>query len=186
MNERAVFTAEIRVSDDGDGRTIAGVAMPWDEVSQGTPHRGGEVFRKGAFKRSLEHHNRPGGRLPRLMYAHNAQVSPVGLPVRVEETDAGLEVEYRMVNTPTADAALLEVREGVLDALSVGFTAVQAPHVRGVREVREARLNEVSLVAMPAYENARVLAWRQLAAVMDLPERPPISLEPIVLGGRAW
>lgn len=186
MNERAVFTAEIRVSDDGDGRTVTGIAMPWDEVSSNTPHRGGEVFRRGAFKRSLEHHTRA-GRLPRLMYAHNGESRPVGLPLKVEETDPGLYVEYRMVNTPAADAALLEVREGVLDALSVGFTAVQAPHNRrGVREVREARLNEVSLVSMPAYENARVLALREIAAAIDIPEIPDISFNPIVIGGRAW
>jgi hypothetical protein len=187
MNEeRAVFAAEIRVSDDGDGRTVTGVAMPWDEVSSGTPHRGGEVFRRGAFKRSLEHHTRA-GRLPRLMYAHNSRVSPVGLPTRIEETDSGLEVEYRIVDTAAGNEALSEVRAGVLDALSVGFTAVQAPHNRaGVREVREARLNEVSLVSMPAYVGARVLALRELEAVMDLPERPDISLDPIVLGGRAW
>jgi uncharacterized protein len=186
MNERAVFAAEIRVSDDGDGRTVAGIAMPWDEISHGTPHRGGEVFRRGAFKRSLEHHTRA-GRLPRLMYAHNGETRPVGLPLKVEESDPGLYVEYRMVNTPAADAALLEVREGVLDALSVGFTAVQAPHNRqGVREVREARLNEVSLVAMPAYENARVLALRGPGSVTDIPERPEISFDPIILGGRAW
>ena len=66
------------------------------------------------------------------------------------------------------DEALEEARDGYLPGMSVGFVPVQHRRGRdGVREIVEARLLEVSLVPIPAYEGARVLAVREAAAGVE-------------------
>ena len=166
-----------------DGRTITGVAVPYDEVTDGVP--GGERFARGAFRRSLNA-IRDSGSWPKLFVGHQHSRSAVGKALTLEETRDGLEGEWRLANTEAGREAAVEVAEGVLDSLSVGFRAIREGMADGVREVREARLIECSLVSMPAYEGARVTSVRSVGAVM-LPPAPTVDTSPIVLpDGSVW
>ena len=76
------------------------------------------------------------------------------------------------------------LRHGYYGGMSVGFQPLVATRAAdGVREIREAKLMEVSVVGMPAYEGAGIVAVRNAENLADLlaPFRnpPAVNLEPI-------
>jgi HK97 family phage prohead protease len=92
----------------------------------------------------------------------------VGRLVEWSEDEAGLSTSWRLANTPAADAVLAEAADGVRDGLSVGVEVIRSAPRGGVLEVLEGKLVEVSLVAFPAYEAARV----ERVAASDSPTIP--------------
>lgn len=181
MSETTTFVAELRL-DSSDGRLLTGLAVPYDVVTMNGPYPGGERFARGAFKRNLKSQ---AGRLPKL-FRHHDHSQAIGTVVDMRDTDEGVLASWRVADTPAGNAALQEVREGVLDALSVGFQAVREEPVAGVREIREARLLEVSLTPVPAYDGAVVLSLRSASPVLVSP-RPEIDPDMILrIGSRVW
>jgi len=169
MSETTTFHAELRL-DASDGRVLEGLAVPYGTVSMRGPYPGGERFARGSFKRSVKNQ---AGRLPKLFRNHD-HGQAIGTAVDMRDTDEGLVASWRIADTPAGNAVLQEVREGVLDALSVGFQSVREEAVDGVREIREARLLEVSLTPLPAYEGALVMSLRSAGAPIVAP-RPDID-----------
>lgn len=170
--QHAAFGAEFRVASDGDGRTITGIAAPYGVVSNLVPNPGGEVFMRGAFKRSVANLI-ASGRLPKLFVGHKHDTA-VGSVTGLEDTDDGLLFTARLAGTPAGEAALLEAREGTLDAISVGFLAVRERMAKGVREVIEARLLELSMTPMPSYERtALALRHAQMPVLPPMPKVDP-------------
>ena len=167
--ERIVFRAELRAADGGDGRTVAGIAVPYNETTDLAPRP--ERFLPGAFKRSV---GQRAGRPVKVLRNHDGAY-PVGLGT-ITETDSGLLIEARLADTAHGDEAVREVRAGLLDSFSIGFRAIRERMAGGVREVVEAALHEVSLVAVPAYPGARVLAVRSAAQVL-VPPRPDVDMD---------
>lgn len=181
MSEQVTFAVELRL-DSSEGRTITGLAVPYGETTMNTPHPGGERFARGAFKRTVK--NRA-GRLPKLFRNHD-HTQAIGTGVDMRDTDEGLLASWRIADTPAGNAVLQEVREGVLDSMSVGFKAVREDLVEGVREVREAQLLEVSLVPLPAYQGATVLSLRSASEPIMAP-RPDIDPDLVLrIGDLVW
>ena len=181
MTDHVTFPIELRF-DASDGRVMTGLAVPYGQTTMNTPHPGGERFARAAFKRTVKNH---AGRLPKLFRNHD-HAQAVGTAVDMRDTDEGLMASWRIADTPAGNAVLQEVREGVLDSLSVGFRAVREDLVEGVREIREANLLEVSLVPLPAYEGAMVMSLRS-ATVPVVPPRPDIDPGMVLrIGGLVW
>lgn len=175
-------TLELRDAS-GDGRTVVGVAVPYNEVTIHAP-RGPERFVPGVFKRSIEHR---AGRPIKVLRNHDTAV-PIGLGM-LQETPGGLLVEVRLADTDAGRAAASEVAEQMLDSFSVGFRAIRERVNGGVRELLEAALAEVSLVPVPAYDGARVLAVRSAAtgsATVCVPPRPQVDMSPLRIGDTVW
>jgi HK97 family phage major capsid protein len=86
----------------------------------------------------------------------NAQA--IGRGVSLVSTDLGLEVKFRIARGAEGDKALALAADGVRDGLSVGidFTDDGFEMDGDVYSVRQAALREVTLTAMPAYDDARV------------------------------
>ena len=75
--------------------------------------------------------------------------------------DAGCWAQFRVGTGDDGDALLAEVGDGLLDAFSVGFQPIRTQRgADGAREILEARLHEVSIAPIGAYDGARVLAMR--------------------------
>lgn len=181
MSEHVTFGMELRL-DSSDGRLLTGVAVPYGVVTMNTSHPGGERFARGAFKRTISNQK---GRLPKLFRNHD-HGQAVGVAAELRDTDDGVLASWRIADTPAGNAVLQEVREGVLDSLSVGFRAVREDVVEGVREVREAHLFEVSLVPMPAYPGAQVMSLRSASEVV-VPPRPDIDPDLVLrIGDHVW
>lgn len=170
-----------------DQRTITGIAVPYDATTYRVP--GGEVVRRGAFARSIQ---MKAGKIP-LCRSHDAD-TVYGWSTAFTEAPDGLEGSFRVNDGAAGDALLTEVRQGYFPNMSVCFEPVRDGIVRnaeGIREVREAKLVEVSLVGIPAYEGAAVLSVRSaqdldqlLAPFQNLPKWDLDPLPPIRYRGR--
>lgn len=155
-----------------DGRTIVGVAVPWDQpatVSDNGRTSYVEQFARGAFARSIAER---GARIPFLAH-HQRQAMPLGKVTLLREDPQGLYMEARVSKTSAGDEALELVRDGALSGLSVSFAAIPTGEKwsrdRSSVVRSEVRLREISAVAIGAYENALITAVR--AAV------PPLTVE---------
>lgn len=137
---------------DRERRVIEGTIVPYGPVaSQG--------YRKYRFA--------PGsvqwGAVSRVKLLRDHMVTvPLGLASSIEERDGGPHAVFRVGRGPDGDAALLLAEDGVLDGLSVGVDfddaadTIPDPNDRDVTLIRRAQLREVSLTAMPAFDDARV------------------------------
>jgi HK97 family phage prohead protease len=149
----------LRLDGEGDGRTVHGIAVPFDTP---TPIRDAmgtyeEVFTRGSFSKTLQER----GSRVKLLAHHDRQRLLGGRP-RLWEDDDGLHIEARIAATRDGNDILELVREGALDSFSIGFS----PDVddwsddRSSVTRRAVRLHEVSLVPFPAYDGAVVAGVR--------------------------
>lgn len=139
------------VSVDTERRTITGLILPYEVLANRTS-AGPIMFRSG----SLEHH--PELRRIKLLVDHDATRS-IGYLTDLEQTSEGATATFHVPAGPEGDEALEKAASGVRDGLSVGadallkHTAADGSHT----VVTRSYLNEVSLVALPAFGDARVV-----------------------------
>jgi Escherichia/Staphylococcus phage prohead protease len=169
---------EIR-SVDTDTRTLVGVVAPYDEVSYLVPDPGGERIMRGAFNRSIDHR---ADKIP--LHDNHGTNRRLGISRQFTDDDAGLVGMFGVFDGDRGDTFLTELRQGYFGGMSVGFQPLVVTRAQdGVREVREAKLIEVSVVGMPAYEGAGIMAVRNAQDLDDLlaPFRNPpvVNLDPI-------
>jgi len=168
---------ELREVDEGR-RLVVGIVAPYDEVSYLTPDPRGERIRRGAFARSIAHRS---GKIP-LLRRHD-QALRLGVSRSFDDGPDGLLGEFVVNNGDAGDALLADCRDGYLGAMSAGFVRLDGRVVDGVPEVTEAKLVEVSLVAVPAYEGAGMVAIRSAEQLDELlapfRARPDVNLAPI-------
>lgn len=175
MDELAMEIREVRTSE----RLIVGVVAPYDEVSYLVPDPAGERICRGAFARSI---NNRGDKIP-LLRGHD-RIKRMGVSREFSESAEGLIGTFVVNRGAEGDELLEQSRDGYYGALSAGF--VPNGHGRGadgVREIREAKLVEVSLLAVPAYEGAAMLAVRSAQDLEKILEpfraRPDVNLAPL-------
>lgn len=154
--EQRFLTAGFEHRAEGDGRTIYGIAVPYDvemRVSSDTT----EVFRQGAFADVIRAPHRV-----KLLRGHDAKAYPLGRATLLRETDQGLYAEFKVSKTREGDEALELIKDGALDQLSIGFMPLKnRKRTDGVIERIKAHLAEVSLVTFGAYgEHAMVAGTR--------------------------
>jgi HK97 family phage prohead protease len=140
-----------------DGRTVYGIAVPYDQAAEIREYNGArftEIFRRGAFARTIAER---ASRI-KLLLNHNRQALPVGRADVLREDGQGLYAEFRVSSTEAGDEALTLASDGTLDAFSIGFEPVRDNWSKDRKNVErlEAKLLEVSLVAVPAYQGALV------------------------------
>ncbi len=163
------YDATLELRADGDGRTVVGIAVPYDVEQRIGPNLV-EVFRKGVFRNVTRAANRV-----KLLYQHKTD-APIGRAIMLEERDGGLYGEFRISKTEAGDEALELIRDGVLSNLSVGFQPLEDRKVNGVINRMKAHLAEVSLVTFGAYGDAA-----NIVAVRQEIEKPNLaSIEAIV------
>lgn len=161
--------ADADLSIRGDGRTIFGLAVPFDISTQIRDAEGdyAESFRFGAFSKTIE-----GGALKRvkLFVKHNRQAVPTGVAAELTQDPRGLIAALRVSKTQAGDEIIELVRDGALDQLSVGFRPVQTiwddigvhagrrmtPAIAGNAIRTEVRLDEISVVDFAAYDAALI------------------------------
>ena len=122
---------------------FAGYAAVFDR-----PDRGGDIVRKGAFARALGR----ASEVP-LLWQHKAG-AVIGRIEHLSEDSRGLRVIASVGDARTS--RLLGGRK--VDGLSFGYRVREAKNARGLRELVELDLVEVSLVANPMQSKARVHA----------------------------
>lgn len=160
---------------DTDGRTVDGVVVPYDEISYLTPNPQGERVIRGAFTKSARQR---GGKI--FLFRGHDHGHPVGRAVDFRDEPDGLHGSFQIRESVLGDDTLADLRDGYLPGMSVGFRALQTRRgTDGAVEVVEGQLIEVSLVALSAYEGARVLALRSYYPP-TAPAQIPVDLSPVM------
>jgi HK97 family phage prohead protease len=157
-----IAPTELEIRAEGDGRTVHGIVVPYDSPTTITEARNTytETFVRGAFN---DQANNPAavGRI-KLLAQHKRDANPLGRAVELRDDPVGLVGAFRVSQTVAGDEALELIRDGALDAFSIGFKPQQDEWNRGQTEVvrRRAQLREVSLVNFPAYSGALIAGVR--------------------------
>ncbi|MCF2529370.1 HK97 family phage prohead protease [Yinghuangia soli] len=105
------------------------------------------------------------------MLRDHDRLSPIGVLASYEDGPERATATFRFGRSAAAAEAADLAEDGVLDGLSVGVDPIEwTEHDDGSITVTRARLFEVSLVAMPALDNARATAITA-AGTADSPDR---------------
>ncbi len=165
----SIIAMELRLADVGR-REIVGVVAPYDQVTHLVPDPGGEVLMRGAFTKSIT--DRP-TKIP-LFLNHDHGVI-YGFSSAWEDAADKLVGVFKVRDGDAADQLLIDARDGYLPGMSIDFKPVQSKRRSdGVVVVREAKLAGVSLVTIPAYDAATVLATRA-ADFKPIPRRIDVA-----------
>ncbi len=123
----------------------------------GVPDGAGDVVMPGAFRASLR--KRPAGQV-RLLYQHFAH-EPLGVWETIREDGKGLYVRGRLtLDVVRAREVRALIADGAINGLSIGFRTVRARRdaKRGVRELLDVELWEISVVTFPLLAGSGVTA----------------------------
>lgn len=149
---RIVCTGTVTVVNAGEGepvrREISGVAVPYNKPATVS---GGQsvMFKPGSLIVEA-------GRKPKLMKYHDS-TQIVGVVQAVQETPDALLFTAKISASRDGNDALELVKDGAIDSVSVGVDPIDAIYDdAGNLVVAKGLLREISLVAEPAYKDARI------------------------------
>jgi HK97 family phage prohead protease len=128
-------------------RTIQGVAVPYNVVA--TVSGGQQVkFLPGSLPVD--------GKAPRLLENHDGN-RIIGIVTSRQDDEEGMRYMARISATKAGDDAIELIKDGALDAVSVGVDPIDADiDEQGVMVVSKAAWRELSIVAEPAFPNATI------------------------------
>lgn len=132
----------------------------------GTIDTDNDIVERGAFARSIA--ERGIGRI-KLLWQHDFR-KPIGKLVEIREQERGLFVRGKLtLGVQQASEARALMLDGALDGLSIGFRTKRAevdPKSR-VRHIKDVDLLEISLVTLPANEQAVVQSVKQIKTIRE-------------------
>ena len=146
-------------------RTITGIAVPWDTVAIVS---GGEkdMFKRGAFDLDAKP--------ARLLENHDGR--PIGIVSELVDLDNGLGFSATFARSKAADDVVELIQMAAYDSVSVGAIPKKYKYDKnGVMIVSSALLQELSVVAVPAFADAII---DSIAASEPDPEVEEESTEP--------
>jgi len=151
MNQKQ-FTGSLEIKSLDEGGMFEGYASVF-----GVQDSDGDVIMKGAFKNTIAKAKQT-GRMPKMLLQHDIR-NLVGKYTDIQEDENGLFVKGRLImEVQQGREAYALLKEGILDALSVGFNippggAFGANHGLMIEEVD---LMEISLVTFGANPEALI------------------------------
>jgi len=157
------LTIDAAAPDEPPTRSITGLAVPWGVTtidSMGTSVR----FEAGSLSEE--------GRAPKLVESHDLS-KVVGLVTERVSTDQGMMFTAKIAPTAAGNDALELLKMGALDAVSVGVEPTKFRFDKnGTMVVTAANWHELSLVAVPAFDQARITSVAASAPEDDEEPQP--------------
>jgi hypothetical protein len=140
------FNFEVKATSDN---TFEGYASVFDNIDG---HR--DIVEKGAFSKTIQESKRV-----KILWQHDP-FQPIGKPLVMSEDSKGLHVKGQIANTQLGKDALILMKDGVIDELSIGFNTIKDDwdSKAQVRRIKEVKLWEFSLVTFAANELATINA----------------------------
>jgi HK97 family phage prohead protease len=141
------FSIDAQAADGTPARSITGLAVPWNVAT--TDSLGTKVmFKPGSLPED--------GRPPRLLEGHDSG-KVRGIVTERVSTDDGMMFTAKLAETRDADDTLSLLLMGAYDSVSVGVVPTKFSFDKnGTMVVEAARWSELSIVAEPAFEQARI------------------------------
>lgn len=138
---------------DVQARTVTGLAVPYGQVARAKGRRW--RFARGSIRYSAV--NRV-----KLLRDHDI-TQAIGVCTSLTDTEDGLVGTWRVSPGARGDEALALAMDGVLDGLSIGVDMREEdfgpdPLFPGASLVQQSALREVSLTAVPSFEDSRLTA----------------------------
>ena len=156
-----------------DGRTVTGLALPYGVP--GHSSRGRVIVDRGAVALAAD--------LKRIkLYRDHSDASgtPVGYCTAAEDTAEGIVMSFKIGATPDGDAALADVAEGIRDALSV---EIMGAELGPGNRLKAGTITAVALVAVPAFEDARVHGFTASLNTDPADDEAPEPVAPVADAG---
>lgn len=157
---------EIRTKDFID-RSEEGVISGYASVF-GNVDSYGDIVVKGAFSKFLSELERTGKKIS-VYYGHNMEDprANIGVVTELEEQDHGLWFKAQLdLSGDTYGRIVYEqLKDGRLDSMSFGYSIVDAAPTGEGYELRELKLFEVSVVPIPANDQALVTSVKAGRAI---------------------
>ena len=138
------ITLDAAAGDAEAPRTITGIAVPWDVTA--TVSGGEKVrFQRGAFDVNAK--------AARLLENHDGR--PIGIVTELVDLDEGLGFSASFAKSKAADDVVELIQMSAYDSVSVGAIPVKYTIAKdGTMIVSEANLIELSVVTVPAFQDA--------------------------------
>lgn len=190
------WPCELRVSPDGDGRTLVGYAAMFNKPATINSWEGNfrEVIAPGAFARTLKNN----GQQIKVLFNHGMDPSigdkPLGRAAEMLEDDRGLYIEVPLSRTSYNDDLIALLSDGAIDGMSFRFSVPKGGDTwdypeKGLptRTLTEVKLFELGPVTFPAYQatSAGVRSREEFSIWRDLPEDRQAAIFQIVTGTRS-
>jgi HK97 family phage prohead protease len=116
---------------------------------------GGDVIAQGAFKKSLAEHKKAGS-LPVMLWSHNPSIV-IGKWHEMSEDENGLRVRGELADTQAGRETHTLLKMDAVGGMSIGYETLDSDYRKdGVRVLKEIRLHELSVVAMPMNPLAQI------------------------------
>jgi HK97 family phage prohead protease len=145
------FKFEIKSIDD-ESWEFEGIASAYRKKKD----KVGDIVDPGAFTKTIKDN---AGEFIATYPPHDTS-SPVGT-IQAEDSKVGLYIKGKLVRgVQKAEEAYLLMKAGVIKSLSIGYEAVKAEPIDGVRHLKEIKLFEVGLVPgnLAADDMAKILS----------------------------
>lgn len=143
--------ARIDLKEISDEGVFEGYASKFGDQDQG-----GDMVMKGAFKSSLNRRKTAG---IKMLWQHDPSY-PIGVWDEIKEDSIGLYVRGRLLTTVQKAKETYELmKAGVIDGMSIGYKTIKSTRdEKGIRQLRELDLWEISLVTFPMLTSATVMS----------------------------
>ena len=141
---------------DADSRSVEGWASTF-----GNKDHGDDIIVPGAFADSIK------ARKPKMLWQHDSK-HVIGVWDSATETDQGLYVKGRIIDTALGEDAYKLAMAGAIDSMSIGYAVKDSAYDQktGVRTLKKLDLWEVSLVTFPMNDRAQITMVK--AAMEDI------------------
>jgi len=156
------------LSEDNEYFTFSGYGSTFDNID-----RDQDVIEKGAFNKTIEKIISKGDNLP-ILWQHDMSI-PLGIYIKFAEDEKGLFVKGRMPKDDSfvRERVMPQMKIGSVRKLSIGFFIkeweFETREGKSVRIIKEVELFEISLVTIPANEEASVTEIKAATPYKDLP-----------------
>ena len=151
--ERKSFPFEVK-TDSKDDYTFEGYASVFGNEDS---HK--DIIEPGAFKKTIKENKTR----MKVLWQHLFHV-PIGLPKHVEEDSKGLYVKAKISETSQGKDAVILMKDGVINELSIGFNTLKELYdkVANVRKIKEVRLWEFSPVTWGSNDLAKITGTKSI------------------------
>jgi HK97 family phage prohead protease len=111
-----------------------------------------DVIEPGAFTKTIQENKRI-----KVLWQHDPYM-PIGKPTVLQEDNHGLYVKAKISETEEGKRAMILMRDGVIDELSIGFNTIKDAwdNEQQVRRIQEVKLWEFSPVTFAANDMATI------------------------------
>lgn len=126
----------------------------------------------GCYSKSISKHLEK-GTMPKMLWAHDPFILPVGSYSKMEEDSKGLKMTGKLSETSMGKDIKILAKDNALNSFSIGYVEVKSEYdsKTGINNLIELDIKEISWVNFPCDENAQLEAIKSSIKGGELPTK---------------